>query len=84
MSKGDPIPPLPADAPKAGEIYKHYKGDNYKIVLLAEHSNDNEWIVVYQPMYDFPDADYFCLPLREWVMTKEWEGQQVPRFTKIS
>jgi hypothetical protein len=83
MSKGDPVPPLPADAPKAGEVYKHYKGDLYKVVLLAEHSNDNEWMVVYEPQYENPDAPYFTRPLREWSEPVEWEGNRVLRFTKI-
>jgi hypothetical protein len=46
MAKGDPVPPLPDDAPKSGEVYRHYKGDLYRVVLLAEHSNDEEWMVV--------------------------------------
>jgi hypothetical protein len=83
MSKGDPVPPLPSDAPKAGEIYKHYKGDNYKVVLLAEHSNDNEWMVVYEALYENPDAPYFTRPLREWGEMVEWEGKTVKRFTLI-
>lgn len=39
------IVPLPTDAPKIGEKYCHYKGDRYEVVLLALHSNDEEWMV---------------------------------------
>ncbi len=83
MAKGDPVPPIPADAPQAGEVYKHYKGDNYKVVLLAEHSNDNEWMVVYEPMYANADAPYFTRPLREWNEMVEWEGKKIERFIKV-
>lgn len=82
MSKGDLVPPLLSNAPKAGEVYRHYKGDLYKVVLLAEHSNNNEWMVVYEPMYKNPDAPYFTRPLSEWHQVVEWEGTTVVRFLK--
>ena len=27
MAKGDPVPLLPSNAPKSGEVFRHYKGD---------------------------------------------------------
>lgn len=82
MARGDAVPALPADAPKAGEIYRHYKGDQYRVVLLAEHSNDDEWMVVYEAVYENPDAPYFTLPLREWEKMVEWEGETRKRFAR--
>lgn len=84
MARGTPVPPPPLDAPKRGEVYRHYKGDLYRIVLLAEHSNDEEWMVVYEPMYEHPDAPYFTRPLREWTEQVEWEGRLYKRFTQES
>lgn len=83
MSKGVLPPPLPDDAPKPCESYRHYKGDAYKIVLLADHSNDDEWMVVYEPLYENPDAPYFTRPLRDWNEEVEWEGRAMRRFTKV-
>jgi hypothetical protein len=83
MAKGDPVPSLPENAPKAGEVYRHYKGDLYRVVLLAEHSNDTEWMVVYEALYENPDAPYFTRPLREWDQVIDWEHMQIKRFTKI-
>ena len=82
MTRGVPVPSLPDDAPRPGEQYRHYKGDLYKIVLLAEHSNDNEWMVVYEPMYENPDAPFFTRPLREWSELVEWQGEKKKRFTQ--
>lgn len=76
--------PLPADAPKVGETYQHYKGDSYQVKLLALHSNDQEWMVVYEPLYENPDAPFFTRPLREWSEEVEWEGKIVTRFTLLS
>lgn len=73
--------PLPADAPKAGEVYRHYKGDLYKVVGLAIHSTD-EWIVVYEPMYEDTAATLFTRPLKEWGQVVGWQGSQVVRFVK--
>ena len=84
MTRGVPVPPLPSDAPKPGEKYRHYKGDLYRAVLLAEHANDDEWMVVYEPMYENPDAPYFTRPLREWGEIVPWEGREVRRFSKES
>jgi len=80
--KGNSIS-LPEDAPKIGEIYQHYKGDYYKVIGLALHSNDEEWMVVYAPVYENSAADLFTRPLREWNEKIIWEGKETIRFQKI-
>lgn len=75
--------PLPTDAPKVGETYRHYKSDLYRVTALALHSNDDEWMVVYEPLYANPDVPLFTRPLREWREKVEWEGKTVERFTLI-
>jgi hypothetical protein len=77
------IVPLPDITPQAGELYQHYKGDVYKILTLALHSNDDVWMVVYEPMYDNPDAPFFTRPLSEWFEVVEWDGADMQRFTLI-
>jgi hypothetical protein len=74
---------FPHSAPKPGEKYCHYKGDHYEVVLLALHSNDDEWMVIYKPLYENPDAPYFTRPLREWDESVEWCGQLMRRFVHI-
>jgi len=77
------IVPLPAHAPQRGEVFEHYKGDRYRVLFLALHSNDDEWMVVYEPLYEGPDAPFFTRPLREWREEITWEGKQVPRFRGV-
>ena len=82
MTKGVPPPAIPANAPQVGETYRHYKGDSYKVVGLALHSNDDEWMVIYEPLYE-ADADLFTRPLKDWNEVVEWQGQKKVRFEKI-
>jgi len=81
MGKDDHIPPLPTDAPQAGETYQHYKGDTYRVVGIALHS-DETWNVVYEPMYEDAAAKLFTRPAAEWRQVVEWQGVQLERFTK--
>lgn len=76
------MPALPADAPKVGEVYRHYKGDLYKIVGVALDHTD-QWAVVYEAQYENPAASLFVRPLAEWGSVVEWEGTQVARFTLV-
>lgn len=85
MSKGNVVP-LPSDAPKAGEVYKHYKGAHggmYRVVGMAIDTQDDSWVVIYEPLYENAVAQLFTRPLNEWREMVEWEGTQVERFTKI-
>lgn len=39
------------DLPRAGEIWRHFKQHNYKIIAIAEATETGERLVVYQAMY---------------------------------
>ena len=36
---------------KVGSFYRHFKGNMYKVIAIAYHTETNEKMVVYQAMY---------------------------------
>ena len=71
-----PLPPLPAE-PRPGR-YRHYKGNEYRVVGLARHSETLEALVVYQPLYG--ERALWVRPAAMFVETVAVAGQRVPRF----
>jgi hypothetical protein len=69
--------------PKVGEIYRHYKGDLYEVVLIAEHNDPDELCVIYKAIYENPDFPYFSRLLKSWQEIIEWQGERVERFSKV-
>ncbi len=59
-------------------IYKHFKGNLYKVLHLAKHSETEELLVVYQPQYG--DYGIWVRPLRMFDETIERDGKTMKRF----
>jgi cyclomaltodextrinase len=38
-------------------IYRHYKGKQYLVIGIARHSETQEFLVVYVPLYPIPDNE---------------------------
>ena len=71
------LPPLPVE-PRPG-VYRHYKGNRYRVIGLARHSETLEVMVVYQPLYgDTPGL--WVRPQAMFLEKVEWNGRCVPRF----
>lgn len=58
-----------------GKTYKHYKGNLYKIIALAKHSETNEDMIVYQ---NVKKGDIWVRPKSMW---NETVKDGVLRFT---
>lgn len=82
MARGDKII-IPKNVPIPGEIYRHYKGDLYEIVLIAEHADPDELNVIYKAWYENPDFPYFSRLLNTWYDEILWNDEKVKCFVKI-
>ena len=62
-------------------VYKHYKGNLYQVKDVAKHSETEEWMVIYQPLYGDDSIQHLWVrPLTMFTELVEIEGQKVPRF----
>lgn len=69
---------------QAGQVYQHYKnGKRYEIVCLAKHTETEEDMVVYKPLYESRVPNW-TRPLKMFAETVQHEGKTVPRFGLIS
>ena len=62
-------------------LYRHYKGNLYKVLMTAQHSETEEWMVVYKALYG--DQGTWVRPYDMFVEKVEVEGKIVDRFEKI-
>lgn len=59
-------------------LYRHYKGNEYKVIGLARHSETLEELVVYQALYGA--RGLWVRPAAMFAETVEIEGKIQPRF----
>ncbi|WP_409278893.1 DUF1653 domain-containing protein [Pseudomonas defluvii] len=62
-------------------IYRHYKGPEYRVFSVAQHSETEEWVVFYQALYG--EFGLWVRPLSMFLESVEVDGEQVPRFALV-
>ena len=62
-------------------VYRHFKGNLYRLITIARHSETLEEMVVYQALYG--EGGYWVRPAAMWDEHVEKEGYSGPRFTFV-
>lgn len=62
-------------------IYRHFKGNLYKVIAVAKHSETEEDMVVYKALYG--DGGLWVRPASMWNETIEKDGKSYKRFELI-
>lgn len=61
--------------------YRHFKGKEYEVIGIARHSETEEAMVVYRPLYT--DRGLWVRPASMWNEEIEREGKTFRRFERI-
>ena len=62
-------------------IYRHFKGNEYRLLYIAKHSETLEPMAVYQALYG--EGGIWVRPASMWNDTVERDGKIYKRFTYI-
>ncbi|WP_448211695.1 DUF1653 domain-containing protein [Colwellia sp. MEBiC06753] len=67
--------------------YRHFKGSEYQVLHVAKHSETEEWMVVYYPLYGAIEQtgqpEYWVRPLAMFTEIVERDGKKQPRFALV-
>ena len=61
--------------------YRHFKGNEYRVIGIANHSETMEPMVVYQALYG--EQGLWVRPAAMWTEIVERDGYYGPRFQYI-
>ena len=61
--------------------YRHYKGPEYEVIDTALHSETEELLVLYRPLYG--EGRLWVRPYDMFVELVDIDGKQIPRFAKV-
>ncbi|WP_434771326.1 DUF1653 domain-containing protein [Pseudomonas entomophila] len=62
-------------------IYRHYKGPEYRVLGMTQHSETEEWLVFYQALYG--DFGFWVRPLSMFQEQVDVDGESVARFALV-
>lgn len=75
----DPVIDKPPQIRKG--LYRHYKGQNYRLIDLCKHSETLEDMVLYQAQHG--EKCLWVRPAGMWSEQVTYEGRQQPRFVLL-
>jgi len=61
--------------------YQHYKGNFYRVEGIATHSETEEKMVIYRPLYG--EGALWVRPLSMFIESVNLDGKLIPRFAFV-
>ena len=61
--------------------YRHFKGNEYQVIGMVRHSETEEEMVVYRPLYG--EGGLWVRPASMWCEQVERDGKVQPRFVYV-
>lgn len=61
--------------------YRHYKGGEYQVIGTARHSETEELLVLYRPLYG--EKELWVRPIDMFCETLPQDGKSVQRFQLV-
>lgn len=78
MNETFTIPPLEPG------LYRHYKGNEYRVLGVGCHTETNEYYVVYSPVEGREGLPKIWLrPYDMFIEAVKVDGKEIPRFRQI-
>jgi hypothetical protein len=64
------------------KVYRHYKGNYYRILSIADHTETREKMVVYEQLYtnEYPYGYIWCRPYNMFYEEIIYNNKIIPRF----
>lgn len=62
--------------------FRHYKGGLYEYICEARHSETEEEMVVYRPLYN--DSGVWVRPKKMFFENVVIDGEEKPRFSEVN
>ena len=68
---------------KTQELYKHYKGSTYRVLIIAKHHETDQELVIYHNVKADKAADFWVRPRNEFEEQVEIDGELLDRFKRV-
>lgn len=69
---------------KPGDIWRHYKNKDYRILAISCDTENLTWYIVYEALYDNPVSKIWHRPLEMFLEEVKINGVSTPRFKRIT
>lgn len=64
-------------------IYEHYKGNRYRVIGVAKHSETLEDLVVYECLHENKVSKLWVRPLSMFLEEVDVDGRKISRFKYV-